>query len=795
MTCDALPQVLESRKTMPLTIVFDPLQISQTQIGARIDRLPQPQLRVLLNQGADPVAQTLYTTEATTISFLQKFLPDIWARAVIEKRLPSQLVKREFGIEMAGVVDDIIGTPAQWERLRLALTGLEGKWSEAQTLDFLLRVFYDIPEGALSLGEEYFALTQLGKIEQPVLTNRLRGRFHELKSLASSPIERRDMTRYLLVSAVAAESGKPIPPRAILGERTTTFSVVPPIRWEEIFRYLAAQRRSFLKAELEAINLSTNQQETLLELMDVGKDTIFQAALQRRIEGYIQRVKAGQSIGQEQLEFLRHHLFAPEFRGKLDALNLAVEFQKTLGQAASWVKSQDWIELKKFYVEQIAPLLEAQEEATRKGLKIPEEVSTRFNNMLEQFDRAMANTLAARYETLVQEQPQETVLDFARALRNAMSTAARAVVLFVDALSFDLWLYLRKHLKERGFAFDEASRLSLLPSATRFTKQSLFQGDLTEGFEPDRAELSRSLDIPESEIRFERVADRMTPTELVELIGAKWRVLILSFNTLDTRLGTYLAPGDLLHAIDDLADKWSLLLDEIKQRNIPLLIVSDHGFREVRGKTAIQMDYAGEKIAPRWALREHREGEVVPEGSVQIGDYVLAVGSQVLTPTNHRYEHGGVSWRELVVPIVVGKPSRTLQAPIIALATERLSEQETSILRFDIQNANDVDLEMDLALVMENLPVENLYLPPIVGLNIPAHQTNQVTFNLRVGKIQEFTRNPNLESIRKQLRLDCVYRAASAAHDKKFPFSITIRKNIRVTDRGQIEKELEELGL
>jgi hypothetical protein len=273
-------------------------------------------------------------------------------------------------------------------------------------------------------------------------------------------------------------------------------------------------------------------------------------------------------------------------------------------------------------------------------------------------------------------------------------------------------------------------------------------------------------------------------------------VLILSFNTLDERLKSPLASGDLLKAIDDLSEKWKLLIDETKRLNIPLAVVSDHGFREVSGASTVPIAYAVSPEFVRWTLRERSSSEELPEGCIQIGDYLLAVGSHVLRPTSRRYEHGGVSLRELVVPLAIGRPMRTLRAPDIELIDNQVIEQESGKLRFAIKNPNDVDLTLDLSLTPDNLRLDNLYLPPISGLHISARQSQEVAFTLRVSKIEDFTKDARANSAQRKIRLDCSYCApATSVASKPFQFSVSVKKNIRVTDRGAIEKELEELGI
>lgn len=784
---------------MSISVVFDPLRLRQPQDSIDVERLTQPHLRALIERDRDRLlGQTLYVYEPKTKIYLQQFLPDLWARAKVEELLPARLVKEEFGIEIGEIVNEVVRAADEWQILAQALKSVprKDKWSDAETKDLLLRVFYDIPEGALPIGEEYFALTQIERIAHSSLVERLRQKLRsEIATLGTTAAELRDLRTYLLVSAVIAESAKPISHRAVLGDRAQKFASVPLKRWEEIFRYLADHRRAFLKQELEAATISPNQQETLLELMDIGRDTVFKAALQRRIDQYRNAFEAGASVEESELQFLRHHLFADELRGEIDALVFAAHLQKTIDGANGLAETAHWSEWKTFYVERIAPLLAAQEELARQGIKIPPRVTKRFAALLEKIDRAMAQSLLSEYDTIVQQRSQETVLDFAHALRRAMSVSSKSVVLFVDALSLDLWLYLRGRLEAQGLTFDEATRLSLLPTATRYTKHALFLGHSEEGFEPNREELARSLDIPESDIRFERVADRLTPSELKSLAVDGWRVLILSFNTLDERLKAPLAPGDLLKAIDDLTEKWSLLLDEIKRRNIPLLVVSDHGFRDVRGKSPASLTYGVAPQSARWALREKSEGEV-PNGCVQIGNYLLAVGGQVLQSTNRRYEHGGVSWRELIVPIAIGKPLREWRAPEIELMGDQLLEQETRALRFRVMNPNDVDLTLDLTFAPRDLPLENLYLPPISGLRLAPRQSQETSFTLRVGKVEQFTKDARLDSVQMRVELNCAYRApATTVESKAFSFSVSVGKNIRVTDRGAIEKELEDLGL
>lgn len=94
---------------MSISVVFDPLHIRQLQDSLDVETLTQPQIRVLVEEYRDRLlSPTLCVHSAKTRSYLQQFLPDLWARAKVEELLPAYLARTELDIKIGEVVNEVV---------------------------------------------------------------------------------------------------------------------------------------------------------------------------------------------------------------------------------------------------------------------------------------------------------------------------------------------------------------------------------------------------------------------------------------------------------------------------------------------------------------------------------------------------------------------------------------------------------------------------------------------------------------------------------------------------------------
>ncbi|MGQ9615853.1 MAG: hypothetical protein ACUVWJ_05555 [Spirochaetota bacterium] len=362
--------------------------------------------------------------------------------------------------------------------------------------------------------------------------------------------------------------------------------------------------------------------------------------------------------------------------------------------------------IKRYYSEVVAPLSLMIEKLRRAGSSLRPLVDRKWALLTDTLDRDFSMMIKSRFDEL---KKRDMILVFPEILRNYYDKSQKLIVLFIDALPYDLWIHFKMWLKDQTFLVEEYPLLCLLPSETRFNKKSLFLGHEVLGFDPEKNEIADSIGIATEEVIYEKVADRLASDELQSILCKnKWRILILSYNLLDERLKEPIALGDLLNCIEELQQKLSPVISFARQISIPVIFASDHGIREVRET----LDLKVENLESRRWVALNKVERLPDDSRVEvINDKLFAIGGISFAKLNKpRYDHGGLSLRELIVPVAVATPKeKPFLPPQIILETSEVVENEESFLKFCILNPNDREIFLKrLQFESYELSIENI---------------------------------------------------------------------------------------
>jgi hypothetical protein len=261
-------------------------------------------------------------------------------------------------------------------------------------------------------------------------------------------------------------------------------------------------------------------------------------------------------------------------------------------------------------------------------------------------------------------------------MRNPKS---RLFVWLFDGMRWDTWVDVVRPVLEEGFRVEDQKALfAPLPTYTAFARTSVFAGAYPDvwrgikgGFTHNEGELAARNFGVTNQTQYEQEVTFVTKTDTApgkskfrELQPRRFNFLV--FNISDDNIHD--EQGDLREVNDAIRMKIrNDVLPEMKrmvEAGDVVLITSDHGFVQLRRDGAVVVSVLNEaqpEVRRRYALnREELDGVVIP-GSDKRGvqSTTCAVGRswfsrQTSQGRNYtRYDHGGLSLSEMVVPGVV----------------------------------------------------------------------------------------------------------------------------------------------
>lgn len=370
----------------------------------------------------------------------------------------------------------------------------------------------------------------------------------------------------------------------------------------------------------------------------------------------------------------------------------------------------------------------------------PTSLKGRVRARLEVLDRALAEFVRASPEA------------FARGPRSALrlikehiggiveqintgTTAGRAWVLLFDGMRFDTWETVVQPILAEHFAIESRPCFCILPSYTQVARTSLFAGCLPSEWRGYRGTqtkneitlMARNLGLTQQEVktrlRFVTEADTTRARMMMGFADTDAREVNVLIYPISDECHEF--RGDLtafnnkirMEILGDRAQGVRGILDDLLRRIRPddtVLVTSDHGFIELLRPDAILVTQAEAVRAGRSPQDDVRFRYVQgfrPDGA---GDaievpgnpdpYYVAIGRTWFrregSKNTPRYEHGGPSLAEMVIPGAVLKrvTEKEARADIVRLPAGSLFVEEDgqTELSFAVENVGNVLVEFEL---------------------------------------------------------------------------------------------------
>jgi hypothetical protein len=370
----------------------------------------------------------------------------------------------------------------------------------------------------------------------------------------------------------------------------------------------------------------------------------------------------------------------------------------------------------------------------------PASLKGRVRARLEALDRSLAEFVRASSEA------------FARGPRSALrlvkehiggvveqtntgTMVGRAWVLLFDGMRFDTWETVVQPILAEHFAIESRPCFCVLPSYTQVARTSLFAGCLPNEWRgyrgrPTKNEttlVARNLGLTQQEVktrlRFVTEADTTRARMMMGFADADAREVNVLIYPISDECHEF--RGDLTafnnkirtEILGDRAQGVRGILDDLLRRIRPddtVLVTSDHGFIELLSPDALLVTQAEVTRAGRTLQDDVRFRYVKgfrPDGAgdaIEVSGtpdpYCVAVGRSWFrregSKNAPRYEHGGLSLAEMVIPGAVLKRVTEKEAriaivrlPAGALVVEEDGQTEIS---FAVENVGNVLVEFEL---------------------------------------------------------------------------------------------------
>jgi PglZ domain len=284
------------------------------------------------------------------------------------------------------------------------------------------------------------------------------------------------------------------------------------------------------------------------------------------------------------------------------------------------------------------------------------DVWKRASERRDRLNLAFARLLAAQsraFKTLPGLLGVEQILDSTAA---PIAQHRRVLLVVMDGMSWPILRELTRDLTDRRWReFRKPSTLpcaiSVLPSATQYSRCSLLSGSLNVGGQQTE-ERNFNVKFPEGVLFHKNDLVNFANSDVAREIGnERRRIVAIVVNAID----------DMLSGSEQTTESWSLrriailqaILAEAELAGRTVILTSDHGHVVEFGTTRLAQPDASD----RW-----REGKPESEDEIALaGPRVLAGASVVALATersryalkSHNGYHGGVTPQECIVPLVV----------------------------------------------------------------------------------------------------------------------------------------------
>lgn len=366
----------------------------------------------------------------------------------------------------------------------------------------------------------------------------------------------------------------------------------------------------------------------------------------------------------------------------------------TLDKLMDWYVKGRYYDLEYAYARALMSLAVIKEDNLRDHIQtILDKLRKQLRNYLDKADHILAKQIQENwyaYSTSPELSPN-ILKDFVERARYTPTDAACLWVIIFDGMRFDTWESVVKPCLQKVFEIKkEKTYLSPLPSWTSIARTSITAGrtpDLWKGYRDsftyNQALLAgKFFHLPENQYMQKlQFYSGMESDRTISKIDRNRRYLynILIFNISDDDLHKQRGHiGTLNENIKSAMDQILLFLDGLIKKDDTVIVTSDHGFMELDPGDAIvvkdnnkwqrYMEGGEHPVHFRFIRSENPleniESEDVMEFEWKIpnGKFAVAIGKHWFqrdgSRNSVRFDHGGLSFAEMVVPGVLMQPIR-----------------------------------------------------------------------------------------------------------------------------------------
>lgn len=304
-------------------------------------------------------------------------------------------------------------------------------------------------------------------------------------------------------------------------------------------------------------------------------------------------------------------------------------------------------------------------------------------------------------------------------------------IIVIDCMRVDVWNLLRRNLLEKFEVLDESYMLSMIPSATIFSRTSIFSGKLPREsiIVPERAAprhrsggerdaLASALNIPPDSIDFTSQADSAVKIDEIDrILESQKKLKVVILNSVDNKIHRATADERLGKLKQDFLSIYETVIESIleklgEEEDHILFITSDHGF--VSTKRIAVIEFGKGSIHPRY-LDLNLDADLDDDWSIILSASDLGIAEESSKKryafprgnlsfrstgklgnirTRFRdgviYGHGGLTLQEMILPcsVLVPRSDRSIKQLQIEIKSSKCMEEKDSVIAFEVENPN-----------------------------------------------------------------------------------------------------------
>ncbi len=380
-------------------------------------------------------------------------------------------------------------------------------------------------------------------------------------------------------------------------------------------------------------------------------------------------------------------------------------------------------------------------------------------------------------------------------------------IIIIDCMRVDVWNLLRRKLLEKFEILDENYMLSMIPTATIFSRTSIFSGKLPREsltvpergipsipFGGEREALASALNIPPNNIEFTSQAESAVKIDEIDrILESQKKLKVVVLNSVDNKIHRATAGERLGKLKQDFLSIYETVIESIldklgEEEDLILFITSDHGFVDTKRIAVIEFEKG--YIHPRY-IDLNLDEELNDEWAVTLSASDLGVAEEssekrYAFPRGHLsfrrtgkfgtirkrfrdgvvYGHGGLTLQEMILPcsVLVPRRDRSIKQLQIKIKSSECMEEKDSIIAFEVKNPNY--LPVSQVIFQTNIA------PPIYIPSIEPEKTYEFKIN--------FVPKNNGET---EIDLKITYRLQEQFHEKHQTKIVSVSRNLEIVKR------------